>query len=144
MHADRGRSRARPFLGMFLLASIGLALLLFAPAEAQRRYLGIGHTLRLEGVVEPAEDADVLGEIRIRAEKEVRRFGVMSAIAPGEDGMAIFRNQNLYPVTFNLVANEKMMQAFQDAAPGTKLHMMGVLQPDSFLLASLDVVDPAP
>jgi len=129
---------------VFALLVVGLALSLPDAAEPQRRYLGIGHTLRLEGIVEPAEDADVLGEVRIRAERDVRRFGVISAIAPGEDGMAIFRNQNLYPVTFNLVANEEMMHTFQDAAPGAKIKMMGVLQPDSFLLASLDVVEPAP
>jgi hypothetical protein len=127
-------------LGGALLA----ALLLAAPAAAQRRYLGMGHDLRLEGIVEPVAGAEILGEIRILAGDTVRRFGVTSAISAGEEGMAIFRNQKLRPVTFKLVAKADVLQIFRAAAPGTRLRMIGLLQPDSFLIASIEVLEPTP
>jgi hypothetical protein len=129
---------------VLVVVLLAAAACLGSPAAAQRRYLGMGHSLRLEGIVEPAEDADVLGEIQIRAGEKLRRFGVTSAIAPGEDGMAIFRNQTLRRETFKLVAKEDMLQIFGDAPPAARLRMIGVLNPDSLILASIDVIVPAP
>jgi hypothetical protein len=134
-------SRCALALAATLLA---VATLIPDSTTAQRRYLGMGHSLRLEGIVESGEGADVLGEIHIRAGDMLRSFGVTAAIAPGEEGMAIFRNQALRRETFKLVAKEDMLQNFNHAAPGTKLRMIGVLQPDSFLLASIEVLAPAP
>ena len=134
-------AHVRYALAVLLLAA---ATLLPTPAAAQRRYLGMGHSLRLEGIVEPAKDADILGEIQIRGGDQLRRFGVTSAIAPGEDGMAIFRNQQLRRETFKLVARHDVLRIFADAAPGSRLRMLGVLQPDSFLIASIEPVAPTP
>jgi hypothetical protein len=140
------RKRARPARRGCVLAVALLVVPTLFPTSvlAQRRYFGIGHSLRLEGFVEPAEDADVLGEISIRSGDMLRRFGVTSAIAPGEDSMAIFRNQTLRRETFKLVAKTNMLQNFNQAAPGTKLRMTGVLQPDSFLISSIEVLAPSP
>jgi hypothetical protein len=142
MAAGEYRARAWQLGYVFAVVLLGRSMLVPAPAAAQRRYLGMGHSLRLEGIVEPAPDADILGEIQIRGGDKLRRFGVTSAIAPGEDGMAIFRNQQLRRETFKLVAKPEVLRIFGDAPPGSRLRMLGVLQPDSFLIASIEPLAP--
>jgi hypothetical protein len=127
-----------------LAAAIALLLLLAAAAGAQKGPFGLGQDLRLEGIVEPAEGANTLGTIRIRAGKTVRRFGVVRAQTPQVEGMSLFNRSELHPEQLLLRGNETQMATFQNAPAGTTLRMLGRYQGDDYLLAEITAGDPTP
>ncbi|MGH7787252.1 MAG: hypothetical protein ACRERC_10330 [Candidatus Binatia bacterium] len=111
-------------------------------ASAQPGPFGTGQDLRLEGIVEPPAGAATLGDIRIRGGGVVRRFGVIHAQTSRTEGMSLFRRSSLNPFQLLLRANSQMTATFTEAAPGTRLRMLGRYVGDDFILAEITVVPP--
>lgn len=125
------------------LALAGL-LLIAAAAAAQPGPFGLGEDLRLEGIVEPPDGADTLGTIKIRAGSTVRRFGVLRAQTSRTEGMSLFNRSELHPEQLLLRGTKDQMATFQNAAPGTRLRMLGRYQGDALLLAEIELATPTP
>lgn len=125
------------------LALVGL-LLIAAGAAAQPGSFGLGQDLRLEGIVEPPDGADTLGTIKIRAGSTVRRFGVLRAQTSRTEGMSLFNRSELHPEQLLLRGTADQMATFRNAAPGTRLRMLGRYQGDDLLLAEIAAVEAAP
>lgn len=53
-------------------------------------------------------------------------------------------DQKLRHETLKLVGTNDVLEPFVGAAAGSKLHLVGVLQADSFLISSIDVLVPTP
>src|SRR5262245_12590145 len=118
-------------------ATLLLATLAAAPALAQKGPFGMGQDLRLDGIVEPSETAEkqALGTIRIRAGKVVRKFAVIIAQTAQTEGMSLFNRSDLHPEQLLLYGNNAMLDAFRNAAPGTRMQMLGRYQGDDYILA---------
>lgn len=127
-----------------LASTLALLLLLAAAASAQKGPFGLGQDLRLEGIVDPAEGADTLGTIRIRAGDTVRRFGVVRAQTSRATGMSLFNRSALHPEQLLLRGNSGQMTTFQNAPAGTTLRMLGRYQGDTYLLAEITAGDATP
>jgi len=127
-----------------------LGALLATPAAAQRGGFGLGQDLRLDGIVDPsdAEKAKVLGTIKIRAGKTVRKFGVIRAQTARTEGMSLFNRSELHPEQLLLYANPSMLDTFRTAPAGSRLMMLGRYQGDDYILAQIGPaeagVTPAP
>ena len=126
------------------LAPLALLLLLTAPVLAQPAPFGLGADLRLEGIVEPADGANTLGTIKIRAGDVVRNFGVVRAQTPRAEGMSLFNRTELHPEQLMLMGTKDQLATFQTAAPGTTLRMLGRYQGDDYLLAQITAGDATP
>jgi len=129
-----------------IIAAGVLVLLCAAAAHAQRGRFGLGQDLRLEGIVEPDEAAkqQVLGTIRIRAGRVVRKFGVIRAQTAQAEGMSLFNRSSLHPEQLLLRANNTMLDVFRNAPAGTRLSMLGRYAQDDYILASITPVEPTP
>lgn len=126
------------------LAPLALLLLLTAPVLAQPAPFGLGADLRLEGIVEPADGANTLGTIKIRAGDVVRNFGVVRAQTPRAEGMSLFNRTELHPEQLMLMGTKDQLATFRTAAPGTTLRMLGRYQGDDYLLAQITAGDATP
>jgi hypothetical protein len=113
-----------------------------APAPAQRGPFGMGQDLRLEGIVEPANDAKVLGRIKVVAGDQTRKLGVIRAQTPRAEGMALFRRSSLNPFQLLLRGDAAQLATFASAPAGTRLRMLGRYTGDDFILAEITVVPP--
>ena len=126
------------------LAPLALLLLLAVPVVAQPAPFGLGADLRLEGIVEPADGANTLGTIKIRAGGVVRNFGVVRAQTPRAEGMSLFNRTELHPEQLMLMGTKDQLATFRTAAPGTTLRMLGRYQGDDYLLAQITAGDATP
>jgi hypothetical protein len=122
----------------------GLALLALAAVADARGPFGAGQDLRLQGIVEPAEGANTLGTIKIRAGDVVRRFGVIRAQTTRAQGMSLFNRSSLHPEQLLLRGTQDQMATFQNAPAGTTLRMLGRYQGDDYLLAEITAGDATP
>jgi hypothetical protein len=114
-----------------------------ASASAQRRPFGLGQDLRLDGIVDPspAAKAQVLGTIRIRAGRTVRKFGVIRAQTARAQGMSLFNRSSLHPEQLLLRADDSLLDVFRSAPAGSRLRMLGRYQGDDYILAEITPVD---
>src|SRR5262249_24662399 len=101
-----------------------------------------GIDLRLEGIVEPAPDAPILGTLSVRAGDRLRWLGVGAAQTSEDEGMSIFRGVVQYPENLRLVATAPVLRPFYEAAPGTRVRILGVFKPDLrwFLVGEIQVI----
>jgi hypothetical protein len=120
-----------------LAGALACLCLLAGAAAAQPHPFGAGQQLRLEGIVDPPPGADTLGTIKIRAGTVVRRFGVTRAQTPRVEGMSLFNRSELHPEQLLLRGNDSQMAAFQNAAAGSTLRMLGQYMGDDYLLAEI-------
>lgn len=116
-----------------------LVALTSGAAQAQRP-LGMGSDLRLNGIVDPAPDANTLGTIKIRAGDMVRKFGVLRAQTAQVEGMSLFNRSELHPEQLLLRAPKDQLEVFRTAPPGAVVQMLGRYQGDDYLLATITVV----
>ena len=130
-------TKPRAIVAVVLLSSL-------AAAAHARGPFGTGQDLRLNGIVEPAEGANTLGVIKIRAGNVVRRFGVIFAQTPRAQGMSLFNRSSLHPEQLLLRGTNDQMSLFQNAPAGTTLRMLGRYQGDTYLLAEITTVAATP
>jgi len=132
------------------IARLSIGLLVSAllapcvPAGAQPGSFGLGQDLRLEGIVEPADGANTLGTIKIRAGKVVRTFGVVRAQTARVEGMSLFNRSELHPEQLMLMGTKDQLATFQTTPAGTTLRMLGRYQGDNYLLAEITAGDATP
>jgi hypothetical protein len=128
------------------MIAVGLLVTLWAAsASAQKGPFGLGQDLRLDGIVDPsaAVKQQVLGTIKIRAGKTVRKFGVIGAQTARTEGMSLFNRSDLHPEQLLLRAQKSMLDVFRHASAGTRLQMLGRYVGDDYILASITPVDSA-
>lgn len=125
------------------IAALVLVVLCAGSAAAQKGPFGLGQDLRLEGIVAPDEaaKAQALGTIKIRAGTAVREFAVIRAQTAQTEGMSLFNRSELHPEQLLLRAQDAMLDVFRNAAPGTRLRMLGRYVQDDYILASITPVD---
>lgn len=128
------------------VASAALVLVLAAaPAAAGPMPFGLGQDLRLEGFVDPAEGADTLGTIQIRAGDVVRRFGVVRAQTAQAEGMSLFNRSEQYPEQLLLRGSKDELDRFRTAPSGAHVRMLGRYKGLDFVLAEIAITAaPAP
>jgi hypothetical protein len=122
-------------------------MILLSPAfaAAQGAQFGLGQDLRLEGIVDPskAQEEQALGTIKIRAGNTARKFGVIRAQTSRTEGMSLFNRSELNPEQLLLYAKPAMLDVFRNAAPGTRLRMLGRYVNYDYTLAEITPVDPS-
>jgi hypothetical protein len=133
-------TKSRLSIGLLVLAQ----LVPCVPAGAQPGSFGLGQDLRLEGIVEPADGANTLGTIKIRAGNVVRKFGVVRAQTARVEGMSLFNRSELHPEQLMLMGTKDQLATFQNAPAGTTLRMLGRYQGDNYLLAEITAGDATP
>ncbi len=134
----------RPLSRCWSRGSVTAAALLViaAVAAAQPVPFGLGEDLRLQGIVDPADGAETLGTIRIRAGTAVRRFGVIRAQTARVDGMSLFNRSAQHPEQLLLRGRAEQLDQFRGAPAGAAIRMLGRYQGDNYLLAEITVAAP--
>lgn len=119
---------------------------LASAVAAQPAPFGLGQDLRLDGIVEPGEQAkaQTLGTIKIRAGSTVRKFGVIRAQTARVEGMSLFERSELHPEQLLLRATENLLDVFRNAPAGSRLRMLGRYQGDDYILAEVTPVTDTP
>ena len=112
-----GGHRVAPAWGWRVITALCVGA---SASAAQLVPFGLGQDLLLQGIVEPSEGADTLGTIKIRAERVVRRFGVVRAQTARVEGMSLFNHSAQHPEQLLLRGTAGQLEQFGSAPAGVE------------------------
>ncbi|MFQ5666161.1 MAG: hypothetical protein ACE5I7_06970 [Candidatus Binatia bacterium] len=111
---------------------VGLSLALgVGTAAAQTVTGGAGYHMRIEGVIDPTAPPSPQSILTVRGGNRLRILAVEDAQGTLGEGMSAFRNVIQYTENLHLVGSDAMLRPFHEAAPGSRLRILGLFQPDS-------------
>jgi hypothetical protein len=92
---------------------------------------GLGRDLRVRGIIDSPVSTSRLGTLTVRAGDRLHTLTITAAQTSVAEGMSIFRAVDQYPESLHLIGDEADLAAFNAAAPGTCVRILGLFQPDT-------------